>query len=95
MNEINEAWRAYRGKQAQRRRERVPQRKQQICAALPPGFTAQEVNNGCGLRICGPNGFKLVFYPVHEKIQMKGEVKYMQTANVISLLRKVAAERGG
>jgi hypothetical protein len=62
---------------------------------MPPGFRIERLHNGWALRVTGPNGFKVVWYPLHQRVQFHGQFMTMRLETVATLLHGIAERASG
>jgi hypothetical protein len=89
-DEIGALWREYREDQQVRRLARCPTRIAEVRHGLPEGFRMEVVNEGYALRLTGPRDFLLVYYPIHERVQYRGQWRTMRASTVAKLMAEVA-----
>lgn len=89
-DEIGALWREYREDQQARRLARCPTRIAEIRRGLPEGFRMEVLNAGYALRLTGPRDFLLVYYPLHDRVQYRGQWRTMRASTVAKLMAEVA-----
>lgn len=88
IEDIGATWRQSREDQPERRRARCPKRIAEIRRGLPEGFLMEVLNDGDALKITGPKGFTLVYYPVHQKVHYRDQWRTMRASTVVKLLKE-------
>jgi hypothetical protein len=68
----------------------VSSRMAEIRQGLPGGFCMTTLQNGTVLKITGPKGFKIEYYPEDERVWYREQWRSMRAQTVVRLMKEVA-----